>query len=389
MRSVIESPYDLSTYDYALPPDLIAQQPLPDRSAARLMLIDRRTQTWSHHTIRDLPHLLQSGDVLVANNSRVIPARLRGFRTSTGGKWEGLFLRRDADGSWMLIGRTRGWLRRGETVTISKPGESEELILQLQDRLADGVLRMRPSIIPAQSPRTPGQKSACDRQLAVAAGELDVQGTVPQEGQTWSLLERFGEVPLPNYIRGGQAEPHDRERYQTVYAERPGSVAAPTAGLHFTPELIAACRERHIAWQTVTLHVGLGTFRPVQHHDIRQHIMHAEWCEMSEETAQTLWGAKQQGGRIVAVGTTSLRTLETCVRASGWHGWRGEATLFIYPPYEFVAVDGLLTNFHLPRSTLLMLVCALAGTELTLNAYRAAIAERYRFYSYGDAMLIL
>jgi len=194
---------------------------------------------------------------------------------------------------------------------------------------------------------------------------------------------------LPPYIRHGQEAAGDRERYQTVYADAPGSVAAPTAGLHFTPELLAECAARGIGTARVTLHVGLGTFRPVNVEDLRQHAMHAEWCSVSGETMATLQQTRQRGGRIVSVGTTSLRTLESAVRTAGWTGWQGESRLFIYPPYEFQAVDALLTNFHLPKSTLLMLVSAFAGYELTREAYQAAIAERYRFFSYGDAMLVV
>jgi S-adenosylmethionine:tRNA ribosyltransferase-isomerase len=346
----------LDTYDYALPPELIAQEPLADRTAARLLAVDRTARVWSHHHVADLPQLLSAGDFLVLNNTRVAPARIVGFRTKTGGKWEGLFLAAEPDGSWLVIGQTRGRLLVGETVSIpASQATGDVLELTLLDRLEDGVWRMLP---------------LC-------------------EGDVWKLLERFGRVPLPPYIRHGEAQESDRDRYQTTFARHPGSVAAPTAGLHFTPELLAACGERGIETAEVTLHVGLGTFRPVNVADIRQHVMHAERCEVSADTAAKLETVRQRGGRIVAVGTTSLRTLETAVREVGWNVWQGESRLFVYPPYQFHAVDALLTNFHLPKSTLLMLVSAFAGVELTRHAYQAAIEAQYRYFSYGDAMLVV
>jgi S-adenosylmethionine:tRNA ribosyltransferase-isomerase len=346
----------LDSYDYLLPPELIAQEPLADRASARLLVVDRRHNTLAHLTVRDLPQLLSPGDCLVLNNTRVVPARLIGVRTATKGKWQGLFLSHDAAGDWRVIGQTRGYIHIGETVSIPDPHDPATILqLRLVERLEDGVYRMQPSM----------------------------------EGNAWPLLERFGRVPLPPYIRHGQAHAGDRAHYQTTYAERPGSVAAPTAGLHFTPELLAACRARGINTAEVTLHVGLGTFRPVNTDDIRQHVMHGEWCDVPASTAERLRQTRADGARIVAVGTTSLRTLETAVSAAGWQAWQGESRLFVYPPYEFRAVDALLTNFHLPKSTLLMLVSAFAGAELTRRAYRAAIEARYRFYSYGDAMLVL
>ena len=352
----MDDPHRLETYDYALPPELIAQEPLADRTAARLLVVDRQSGTWSHHHVGDLPSLLSAGDCLVLNNTRVVPARLVGYRTATRGQWEGLFLSHDAEGTWQLIGQTRGWLRPEETVSVPAPDDpTDVLTLQLVERLPDGVHRMLPQ----------------------------------RDGSAWKLLEQFGRVPLPPYIRRGEAREEDRSRYQTTYAERPGSAAAPTAGLHFTPELLAACRNRGISTAEVTLHVGLGTFRPVNTDDIREHLMHAEWCEVPAATAEHLSRVRKQGGRIVAVGTTSLRTLETAVRAAGWTEWQGQSRVFVYPPFEFQAVDALLTNFHWPKSTLLMLVSAFAGVELTRQAYQAAIEEQYRFYSYGDAMLVV
>lgn len=350
------SPDRLETYDYHLPEELIAQEPLPERDASRLMVVRRADQKISHHSIRDLPTLLQPSDCLVLNNSRVLPARLHGIRTQTGGKWEGLFLSVAETGNWRLIGQTRGRLTIGETVTIpcKAHGGNAPLSLRLVDREAEGVWLMK-----AES-----------------------------DGSAVDLLNRYGEMPLPPYI-ARDVLAADRERYQTTYARQPGSIAAPTAGLHFTPELLAQCRDRGIETAEVTLHVGIGTFRPVSVDDVREHLMHAEFCEISAETAAKLADIRRRGGRIVAVGTTSARTLEAAYSQVGWHSWRGETRIFIRPPYDFQAVDALLTNFHLPKSTLLMLVSALAGIELIRRAYAEAIAERYRFFSYGDAMLIV
>jgi len=346
----------IDAYSYDLPPELIAQVPPPERDGGRLMVIDRSTQSITHRQIRELPEFLQPRDCLVLNNSRVVPAKLQGLRTKTGGKWEGLFLGLTDERHWKLIGQTRGRLERGETVTLHPPnGSSKTLALELLDRCSDGVWTWRP------------------------------QATE----DVWELLDQFGSVPLPPYIGRTEFRAEDRERYQTTFAQTPGSVAAPTAGLHFTPELLERCRQRGVERAEVTLHVGLGTFRPVSVTDIREHVMHPEWCTLPPETATRLQQVRENKGRIVAVGTTALRTLETAVVANGWSGWEGESRLFITPPYEFQAVDVLLTNFHLPKSTLLMLVSAFAGYELTRTAYATAVAERYRFFSYGDAMLII
>lgn len=346
----------IDAYDYDLPPELIAQRPPPYRDAGRLMVVDRQSQTLSHRMIRDLPELLRPRDCLVLNNSRVVPAKLQGVRTKTGGKWEGLFLGLSAERDWKLIGQTRGRLKIGETITLSPPGAIDAwLILELRERGSEGVWIWRP--LSEQNP--------------------------------WELLDQFGRIPLPPYIARSEERLEDRERYQTTFAQTPGSVAAPTAGLHFTPELLERCRQRGVDQAQVTLHVGLGTFRPVNVVNIHEHVMHAEWCTLPAETAAKLQQVRTEEGRIVAVGTTACRTLETAVTANGWAGWEGESRLFITPSYEFRAIDALLTNFHLPKSTLLMLVSAFAGYELTRAAYAAAIAERYRFFSYGDAMLIV
>jgi S-adenosylmethionine:tRNA ribosyltransferase-isomerase len=342
-------------FDYQLPPHLIAQEPCAERDQARLLVVRRSNGSLAHHIFRDLPELLSRGDLLVLNNTRVVPARLLGRRARTGGQWEGLFLRQLPDGLWELLCQTRGRLTEGETILV-EPGA---LPLVLERKTVEGHWLARP------------------------------QGT----GTALELLERHGQVPLPPYIRKGRAEAADRSRYQTVYAEKPGAVAAPTAGLHFTPRVFEHLAQRGVSVAHVTLHVGLGTFQPVQVADYRQHPMHAEWGELPATTAAAITACRQRGGRVVAVGTTSVRVLETTARASGFipevHPWSGNTNLYIYPPYEFRLVDALVTNFHLPRSTLLLLVGAFAGIELTRRAYMTAIEQGYRFYSYGDAMLIL
>jgi S-adenosylmethionine:tRNA ribosyltransferase-isomerase len=340
------APNDLF-FDYDLPEDLIAQSPAARRDAARLLVLHRDTGQLDHRTVAELPELLFPGDLLVLNDTKVLPSRLIGTRESTGGKWEGLFLREPESGVWELMAKTRGYVRRGEEITV-QPGP---LKLILVDRTADKHWLVRP----------------------------DPPGAVE------AVLAKHGRVPLPPYIRKGVAKKGDDERYQTVYATEPGSVAAPTAGLHFTPELLATLAAKGIATPRVTLHVGLGTFAPIKTADPTKHVIHAEWCEVSAETAARIADTKRRGGRVVAVGTTTTRTLET----AGRKPFRGESRLFIHPPFEFRVIDGLLTNFHLPRTTLLILVQAFAGSEVLKRAYDEAIRRRYRFYSYGDTMLIL
>ena len=350
------SDYDqLSTYDYVLPEHLVAKVPLPTRDASRLMVVYRQTGEIVHRSIRDLPDLLAPNDCLVLNNTRVLPARLLGRRVTTGGKWEGLYLGSDEAGRWKLIGQTRGYLQLGESVAIESPDHAE-LALKLVAREENGVFLFEPLL----------------------------------SGNAFDLLQQFGTLPLPHYFDRKTPEAEDWERYQTVYASHPGSVAAPTAGLHFTPELLESCRERGIARVEVTLHVGLGTFRPVAVENLAEHPMHSEWCHLPESAVRGIEAARAAKGRVVAVGTTSLRTLESAsVQNQTLLPWQGETRLFVRPPYEFRLVDVLVTNFHLPKSTLLMLVSAFAGVDLIRRAYREAIAEQYRFYSYGDAMLIL
>lgn len=341
-------------FSYELPADLIAQTPLDDRSASRLLVVDRATGSLTHSSIRDLGQWLAPGDVLVANNSRVLPARLRGIRADTGGRVELLLLRREAAGRWSAL---------------AKPAR-----------------RLRPGTRLALIPRAGGDRIEGNAEVVEqgTAGEVLVQldDTVETE------LQRFGTVPLPPYIT---ANLEQDERYQTVYASAPGSAAAPTAGLHLTDELIQSLQAAGITWAEVTLHVGLDTFRPVTVGRVADHVIHREWCMVPDETALAVAEAKQAGRRVVAVGTTAARTLETLGRywrSGGLGGITGMTSIFIVPGYDWHITDAMLTNFHLPRSTLMMMVSSLAGSELMRRAYGAAIADRYRFFSFGDAMLI-
>ena len=345
----------LSTYDYSLPEQLIAKVPLPTRDASRLLVVYRQSGQIVHRSFRDLPDLLAPNDCLVLNNTRVLPARLLGQRVKTGGKWEGLYLETDDAGRWKLIGQTRGYLQLGESVAIQSADRSE-LLLKLVAREADGLFLFEAS----------------------------------QSGSAVELLQQFGTLPLPPYFNRKTPSSDDSERYQTVFASSPGSVAAPTAGLHFTPELFDACRARGITQVEVTLHVGLGTFRPVAVENLDEHQMHSEWFQLPEPAVRGIEAARGANGRVVAVGTTSLRTLESAMAMHPTlRPCQGETRLFVRPPYSFRLVDALITNFHLPKSTLLMLVSAFAGVDLIRHAYQEAIAEQYRFFSYGDAMLIL
>jgi len=340
-------------FDYSLPPNLIAQQPIGERDQSRLLVVRRSSASLAHHTFSDLPALLDPKDLLVLNDTRVLPARLRGKREKTDGKWEGLFLRLGADGMWEMMSKTRGRLLVGETILVGG-----NLQLRLVKQLGLGHWLMSP---------------------------------ISDEGLV-ELLNRYGEIPLPCYIREGHANEPDRERYQTIYARDYGAVAAPTAGLHFTPRVFDRLRERGIAWTFVTLHVGWGTFQPIQVEDYKQHKMHAEWGSLSADTVAAIKACKERGGRVVAVGTTTVRLLESAGRATGstsLQPWSGDTELFIYPPFDFRVVDAMVTNFHLPRSSLLLLVSAFAGVDLVRQAYSTAIEREYRFYSYGDAMLIL
>lgn len=346
---------EIDQYDYTLPKDLIAQQPAPRRTDARLLVVRRATGAISHHHIRDLPELLKSMDCLVLNDTRVVPARLVGRRALTGGRWEGLFLADDGHGLWQILGKTRGKLTPGESIQLVNAVGQDDIELRLIEKRAEGVWIARPR---------------------------SDEATLP-------LLERVGRVPLPHYIRDGAALDEDLERYQTVFAIHPGSAAAPTAGLHFSRELLGQLEARGVDSVRVTLHVGVDTFRPVSAPSLAEHKMHSEWGRIEPDAVAKLHKTREHGGRIVAVGTTATRVLETAARSGMLVPWNGHTDLFIRPPFEFRAVDALLTNFHLPRTTLLVLVRTFGGDELMKRAYQEAIRERYRFYSYGDAMLIL
>ena len=333
----------LSEFDFELPPERIAQEPAGERDASRLLVLERGSGRTTHRIFRDIGDELNAGDLLVLNDTKVIPARLFA-RKPTGGRVEVLLVE-----------------------PLERPSVWRALL--------SGGKSLRP-----------GARLAVSDALAVEILE--------REGESWRI-ELSGEgdpfaagsVPLPPYIERSADDPRtalDRERYQTVYANRPGAVAAPTAGLHFTPPLLDALRDRGVAVATVTLHIGPGTFLPVRTEDVTAHRLHEEAFDLPRETVDAVLEAKARGGRVVAVGTSVARTLESAGSTPG----PGRTSLFIYPGYRFRTVDALVTNFHLPRSTLLMLVCALAGTEVTLAAYREAVRERYRFYSYGDAMLV-
>ncbi|HHX74563.1 MAG TPA: tRNA preQ1(34) S-adenosylmethionine ribosyltransferase-isomerase QueA [Firmicutes bacterium] len=335
-------------FDYELPEELIAQEPLPERAQSRLLVLEKETGRVEHRHFYHFPELLRAGDALVLNNTRVLPARLIGRKKAGGGVAEILLLHRKNATVWEALVRPGRRLRPGAQVVFGA-GELTATILEI----------------------LPGGGRMV---------EFTCQGVFEE------ALDRLGEVPLPPYIR---KKLPDAERYQTVYAKEEGSAAAPTAGLHFTPELLAEIRERGVHLAEITLHVGLGTFRPVKVADPREHRMHSEYYHVTPAAAQTLNSCREKGGRIIAVGTTSCRTLETVAGDDGLimpgSGW---TNLFIYPGYRFKAIDALLTNFHLPRSTLLMLVSAFAGREKVLAAYREAVTERYRFFSFGDAMFI-
>ncbi len=353
-------------FDYVLPPELIAQKPAPDRDQSRLLVLQRPKGRIVHRIFRDLPEYLRAGDVLVLNNSRVIAARLRGTKSAGAGTIEVLLVEQRAPNDWWVM------LRPGKRV---RPGTK----IFFADRQSQ----------PTEVNGTVTEKNE--------EGHCRIQFSGP--ANVVEMLEAIGEVPLPPYI--ARDEPNlsgdDRERYQTVYAQSDGSVAAPTAGLHFTERLLDEIRSRGVEVCFVTLHVGPGTFAPVKSEEVERHVMHAEQFQISAATARAINDARRNGRRVIAVGTTTLRVLESVAAENRGRlaECRGATRIFIYPPYDFRIVDALLTNFHLPRSTLLMLVSAFVtpgqtrGCELILAAYAEAIRQRYRFYSYGDAMLIL
>jgi S-adenosylmethionine:tRNA ribosyltransferase-isomerase len=342
----------ISDFDYELPPELIAQEPLPERDASRLLVLDRRSGEMSHRAFAELPDLLAVGDLLVVNRSRVIPARLLG-RRAKGGEAEILLVRDRGEGRWEAMVRPGRHLRPGQRVTID-----EDLSVMVESESLD------------ESGR---------RQVRLLSKRRDIEAAV----------ERCGHTPLPPYIRRPD-RPADRERYQTVYAREGGSVAAPTAGLHFTEALLTRLREKGVERAEVVLHVGPGTFQPVKAARVEDHRVAPEAYAVPRETAVAVESARARGGRVVAVGTTTVRTLESAAGSDGTvAAGEGETSLVIVPGHRFRALDALLTNFHLPRSSLLLLVAAFAGREAVLRAYAEAVRLRYRFYSYGDAMLII
>ena len=332
-----------SDFDYSLPDDLIAQTPVEPRDAARLLVVDRHTGGLRHQHVSDLPTLLAPGDLVVVNRSRVLPARVYG-RLRGGGRAELLLLRRISPGRWQTLARPGRRLRAGDQVAID-----DGLSATVEAVLPDGL-----------------------REISLHGSHADPDAALLSAGST----------PLPPYIRGWVGDP---ERYQTIFADTEGSAAAPTAGLHFTPRLLDALRARGIGLATLVLHVGLDTFRPVSVDDPHAHALHREWYTLPADLQSEVQAVRARGGRIVAVGTTSVRALESWARSGQTEGW---TDLFILPGHQFRLVDALMTNFHLPRSSLLMLVSAFAGREQILAAYEAAVRERYRFYSFGDAMLI-
>ncbi|TDL34431.1 tRNA preQ1(34) S-adenosylmethionine ribosyltransferase-isomerase QueA [Jeotgalibacillus sp. S-D1] len=339
---------NINDFDFHLPEELIAQVPLEDRTASRLMVLDKQTGDVSHRSFKDIVSFLNKGDCLVLNDTKVLPARLIGEKEGTGAAIELLLLKQIEGDRWETLVKPAKRLKIGTTVIFG-----------------DGRLR------------------------AVCAGIGDQGSRIMEfsyEGIFYELLDQLGDMPLPPYIK---EKLDDRDRYQTVFAKERGSAAAPTAGLHFTEELLDRLRDGGVTIAFITLHVGLGTFRPVSVDSIEEHDMHSEYYQISNETACTLNEVREAGGRIITVGTTSTRTLETIAddqgRFSESSGW---TNIFIYPGYTFKAVDALITNFHLPKSTLIMLVSALAGRNETLAAYQEAVKERYRFFSFGDAMFI-
>ncbi len=338
----------LSIFDYELPQELIAQTPLEDRTASRLMVVNRENKSVKHECFKNIKHYLKKGDCLVLNNTRVIPARLYGHREDSGRNIEFLLLNRLSTNKWETIVKPGKKLKTGHRVVFG----NGELIANVIETLDNG-------------------------------------GRIVEfeyEGLFENVLDKLGEMPLPHYIT---EKLEDSERYQTVYAKYDGSAAAPTAGLHFTKELLSEIEEMGVTVAYITLHVGLGTFRPVKVDNIEEHDMHSEWYSIPPETAEAVNKTKAAGGRVIGVGTTSCRTLESATDENGILPAKSDSTsIFIYPGYKFKMIDALITNFHLPKSTLIMLVSALAGYDLTMDAYRQAVEDKYRFFSFGDAMFI-
>jgi S-adenosylmethionine:tRNA ribosyltransferase-isomerase len=366
------APLPVTLFDYDLPPELIAQQPAEPRDSSRLLVLDRSSGTLAHAQFHDVGRWLRPGDLLVANRSRVVPARLAARRRPGGGAAEILLLRRLEPGRWEALVKPGRRLNPGALVDLG-----DGMVGEIVDRTEAG-----------------GRIVQFRRDVAGPAGANDDDAVSPNSAQDDAAsiddaVLALGSLPLPQYIQGYSGDP---ERYQTVYGDVPGSAAAPTAGLHFTPGLLAALQAAGVGFATVTLHVGLDTFRPVKVDDLRQHAIHRETCAVPPETARAIAAAREAGGRVIAIGTTTVRTLETAAEGSGGispDGWSGESSLFIVPGYRFRCVDAMVTNFHLPRSTLLALVSAFAGYDAIRAAYAEAIGERYRFFSFGDAMLLI
>jgi len=413
----------VSDYDYDLPPRLIAQTPVEPRDSARLLVLDRATGGMNHHIFHDLPDLLRPGDVLVANNSRVLPARLYGRRAGSGGAVEVLLLREDDEAGpdvWIALVRPGRRIRPGETLLLDGQPQTAGASPLTAQPTASVVSTGSAGVPPAHGRGEPDLRAL--NTLRTNVGWLDGQRTeasapsgydtsAPDElplltatvldtleagerrlhlhatkGTVRAAIHRVGVTPLPPYIHAPLRDP---ERYQTVYARDEGSVAAPTAGLHFTPDTLQRLQARGVTLRHVTLHVGAGTFKPMAGEEVVAHVMHAEWAELDAATAAALNTARDEGRRVIAVGTTSVRVLESAATPEGLRPYAGWTDIFITPGHTFRAVDGLITNFHLPRSTLLLLVGAFASKELIDKAYAEAIAAEYRFYSFGDAMLIL
>ncbi|BAY85790.1 S-adenosylmethionine--tRNA ribosyltransferase-isomerase [Calothrix parasitica NIES-267] len=354
----------LDGYDYNLPPELIAQNPVVPRDSSRLLVVDSLDTGIKyipeHRIFRDLSVILRPHDLLVMNDTKVIPARLYG-RKSTGAQIEVLLLEEKQQNCWLALVKPGKRFKKGSEIVFTAKTNNLES-------------------------NNPQELVATVLETDEATGGRLLKFYVPPGMSLIQLLEVFGEVPLPPYITASEAQ---SQQYQTVYAENPGAVAAPTAGLHFTPELLEKLEETGINRAFVTLHVGVGTFRPVEVEDVTTHEMHGEWIEVPVETVEKIRDTKAKGGRIIAVGTTVIRALEGAAKEGELQPFCGETNLFIYPGYQWKVVEGLITNFHLPRSSLLMLVSALIGRERLLSIYREAIESRYRFYSFGDAMLIL
>jgi len=340
----------IEEFDYNLPKSLIAQYPSPRRGESRLMVLSRTRSAIEHRNFGELPEYLRSGDLLVMNNTRVLPARLIGNK-ETGGKVEILLVPswNGATGEWEVLIRNSEKVRSGTRIQFGQEAYGEL------------------------------------KKVKAGRGKM----TFPEGGPIEDLLRNFGHIPLPPYIKR-EDEPLDRDRYQTVIAEKDGSIAAPTAGLHFTESMIQTLKENGVGVAFITLHIGPGTFTPVKAEEVEEHPMEKEWVEITEETAGEINQTKERGGRVIAVGTTTTRALESFSEREGrMKPGRGHVSLFIHPPYPFRVIDGLVTNFHLPKSTLIMLVSAFAGRDFILNAYQEAVKKEYHFYSYGDAMLIL